>query len=62
MAIGQCHVKRYNRYLMNLIHAEKATPSFVISHELPLQDAPEGYENFDARNDGWTKVVLKPGR
>ncbi len=23
--------------------------------------AAEGYENFDARKDGWTKVILKPG-
>jgi len=27
---------------------------------LPLTQAPEGYKNFDARKDGWTKVVLKP--
>jgi threonine dehydrogenase-like Zn-dependent dehydrogenase len=27
---------------------------------LPLETAPEGCEHFDARNDGWTKVVLKP--
>ncbi|WP_133498733.1 glutathione-independent formaldehyde dehydrogenase [Cognatilysobacter terrigena] len=60
-ASGQCHVKRYNRYLMHLIHSGKATPSFIISHELPLEQAPEGYKNFDERNDGWTKVVLKPG-
>jgi threonine dehydrogenase-like Zn-dependent dehydrogenase len=39
----------------------KAKPSFIISHELPLARAAEGYENFDARKDGWTKVILKPG-
>lgn len=58
---GQCHVERYNRRLMRLIQAGKATPSFLISHERPLERAPEGYKNFDERNDGWTKVVLKPG-
>ena len=31
------------------------------SHELPLDRAAEGYENFDARKDGWNKVILKPG-
>ena len=46
---------------MKLIHAGKATPSFIVSHELPLSEAPEGYRNFDARNKGWTKVLLKPG-
>jgi glutathione-independent formaldehyde dehydrogenase len=61
LGTGQCSVKLYNRHLMKLIHAGKAEPSFLISHELPLEQAPEGYRNFDARNDGWTKVVLKPG-
>ena len=44
-----------------MIAEGKAKPSFIISHELPLDRAAEGYENFDARKDGWTKVVLKPG-
>jgi len=57
---GQCPVKRYNRYLADLILNGKATPSFVVSHELPLVKAPEGYQHFDARDDGWTKVVLHP--
>jgi glutathione-independent formaldehyde dehydrogenase len=59
---GQANVKAYNRRLRDLIAADKAHPSFIISHELPLEDAPKGYKNFDERNDGWTKVVLKPGR
>jgi len=36
-------------------------PSFIVSHELPLAQAPEGYRHFDARDEGWTKIVLKPG-
>ena len=59
MGTGQCPVKRYNRHLRDLIHLGKATPSFVVSHELPLSEAAEGYKHFDARDDGWTKVVLK---
>ncbi len=58
---GQANVKAYNRRLCNLIEAGKAAPSFLISHELPLERAAEGYKNFDARKEGWTKVVLKPG-
>jgi glutathione-independent formaldehyde dehydrogenase len=61
MATGQANVKAYNRKLCALIEAGKASPSFIVSHELPLDKAQEGYENFDARKDGWTKVVLKPG-
>ena len=59
---GQCNVKNYNRYLRDLIHVGKAKPSFVVSHRLPLNQAPEGYKHFDARDQGWTKVVLKPGQ
>lgn len=44
-----------------MIEANKASPSFLVSHELPLSQAPEGCRNFDARQDGWTRVVLKPG-
>ena len=31
-----------------------------MSHELPLDRAPEAYEHFDNRDEGWTKVVLHP--
>ena len=58
---GQTSVKTYNRRLCNLIEVGKARPSFIVSHELPLAQAPEGYRHFDARDEGWTKIVLKPG-
>lgn len=41
LGTGQCKVKQYNRRLMQLIHAGKAQPSFIVSHELPLEEAPE---------------------
>ena len=62
MGTGQCPVKRYNRHLRNLIHAGRAEPSFIVSHRLGLDEAPGAYEHFDARDDGWTKVILKPGQ
>lgn len=61
MGSGQCNVKMYNRQLCELIAAGKAKPSFMVSHELPLEDAPDAYKHFDDRDKGWTKVVLKPG-
>jgi glutathione-independent formaldehyde dehydrogenase len=61
MGTGQAPVKRYNRELRDLIVAGVARPSFIVSHELGLEKAPDGYENFDQRLDGWTKVLLKPG-
>lgn len=57
---GQANVKTYNRQLRDLIAAGRAEPSFIVSHELPLTDAAQAYEHFDNRDDGWTKVVLKP--
>ncbi len=60
MGTGQCNVKRYNRQLRDLIVAGRATPSFVVSHELPLHQAPGAYEKFDRRVEGYTKVILHP--
>ena len=60
LGTGQCNVKRYNAYLRDLIVAGRAKPSFVVSHEVPLDDAPKAYQKFDKRVEGYTKVVLKP--
>jgi threonine dehydrogenase-like Zn-dependent dehydrogenase len=60
MATGQANVKSYNRKLRDLIATGRATPSFIVSHQLPLDDAPRAYHHFDARDEGWTKVVLRP--
>jgi glutathione-independent formaldehyde dehydrogenase len=60
MGTGQCNVKRYNRQLRDLITAGRAKPSFVVSHQLPLEQAPGAYQKFDKRVEGYTKVVLKP--
>ncbi|AUS77617.1 aldehyde dehydrogenase [Actinoalloteichus sp. AHMU CJ021] len=57
---GQANVKAYNRRLRALIHEGRAKPSFLVSHELPLQRGPEAYEHFDRRDEGWTKVILRP--
>jgi glutathione-independent formaldehyde dehydrogenase len=59
---GQANVKAYNRHLAKLIQAGKATPSMIVSHELSLDKAPEAYAHFDKRDEGWTKVILKPGK
>lgn len=60
LATGQCNVKSYNRYLRDLIIAGKAKPSFVVSHEIGIEDAPMAYEKFDKRQDGFTKVLIHP--
>ena len=60
IGMGQTPVKKYNAYLRDLIVAGRAKPSFIVSHRLDLDAAPEAYEKFDSRTDGYTKVVLKP--
>ncbi|KAA0024712.1 glutathione-independent formaldehyde dehydrogenase [Antrihabitans cavernicola] len=57
---GQANVKAYDRQLRELVHHGKATPSRLVSHNLGLDAAPDAYRHFDARDAGWTKVVLNP--
>ncbi len=60
MGTGQCNVKRYNRYLRDLIISGVAKPSFVVSKEIKIEDAPIAYEKFDKRDDGYVKVLIHP--
>ena len=60
MGTGQAPVMRYNRQLRDLIVAGRARPSFIVSHGLGLEGAPDAYAKFDAREDGWIKVLLRP--
>ncbi|CRK04304.1 hypothetical protein BN1723_008865 [Verticillium longisporum] len=60
LSTGQCNVKHYNRYLRDLIVAGKAKPSFVVSHEIGIDDVEVAYQKFDKRIDGYTKVLIHP--
>jgi len=60
MGTGQAPVKRYNRQAARPDHHRRATQSFIVSHEIPFAQAPDAYEKFDRRVDGYTKVLLKP--
>jgi threonine dehydrogenase-like Zn-dependent dehydrogenase len=57
---GQCHVQRYIRPLLERIQNGEIDPSFVITHHMPLEDAPEGYAIFREKQDDCIKIVLKP--
>ena len=58
---GQTHVQRYLKPLLNLIEEGRIDPSFVVSHTMPLDKAPQAYAMFRAKQDECIKVVLKPG-
>jgi threonine dehydrogenase-like Zn-dependent dehydrogenase len=57
---GQAHVQRYMRPLLDRIQNRELDPRFVITHEMPLEDAPHGFEIFNAKVDDCEKIVLKP--
>ena len=58
---GQAHVQRYMRPLLAMIENGDIDPSFVVTHRMSLDDAPQAYEMFKHRTDDCIKVVLKPG-
>jgi threonine dehydrogenase-like Zn-dependent dehydrogenase len=57
---GQAHVHRYMRPLLERIRKGDIDPTFVITHTMPLDDAPLGYDIFLKKQDDCMKVVLKP--
>ncbi|SCF18598.1 zinc-dependent alcohol dehydrogenase [Micromonospora chokoriensis] len=59
MRTGQCHVQRYTRPLLDRIQRGEIDPSFIVSHRMPLRDAPKGYKIFQKKQDDCTKVLLK---
>lgn len=60
LRMGQAHVHRYLGTLLKLIEMKKIDPSFVITHRLPLDEAPHAYKLFRDKKDKCIKVVLKP--
>lgn len=57
---GQTHVQRYMKPLLEKIQEGKLDTTFLISHRLPLEQAPTAYKNFKKNKSEWTKVVLTP--
>jgi threonine dehydrogenase-like Zn-dependent dehydrogenase len=60
MRTGQCHVQRYWGKLLERIERGEIDPSFVITHPMRLEDAPNGYDIFTNKEDDCIKIVLKP--
>jgi glutathione-independent formaldehyde dehydrogenase len=60
LGTGEANVKRYDRQLRDMITEGRARPSFVVSHELPLDEAPDAYRESDKRAEGYIKIVLRP--
>jgi len=60
MKTGQTHMMRYMQPLLERIQKGDIDPSFVISHVLPIDQAPGAYKTFRDKQERCTKVVLKP--
>jgi threonine dehydrogenase-like Zn-dependent dehydrogenase len=60
LKMGQTHAPRYLRPLLDRIHNGEIDPSFVISHRISLSEAPSAYDMFNRRENGCTKVVMRP--
>ncbi|HET7057988.1 MAG TPA: zinc-dependent alcohol dehydrogenase [Nitrospiraceae bacterium] len=60
LKMGQTHMQKYMRPLLERIMKHEIDPSFIITHRLRLEDAPNGYEIFKNKQDDCIKIVLKP--
>jgi threonine dehydrogenase-like Zn-dependent dehydrogenase len=60
LKMGQTHVHKYMRPLLDRIRRGDIDPSFVVSHKITLNEAPDAYRMFLEKTDDCTKVVMKP--
>ncbi|MEG4505165.1 zinc-dependent alcohol dehydrogenase [Microcoleus sp. F6_B4] len=60
LKMGQTHVHRYLRPLLDRVQKGEIDPSFVITHRMKLDEAPHAYDIFKNKKDNCIKVVLKP--
>jgi threonine dehydrogenase-like Zn-dependent dehydrogenase len=58
---GQTHVNRWTDDLLKRIQDGEIDPTYIITHEAPLEAGPEFYNTFRDKQDGCVKVVLRPG-
>lgn len=57
---GQCNVKKYNRYLRDIIIEGRADPSWIVSHRVSLDRAPEMYDRYSSGESQLIKVLISP--
>ncbi|MES2565586.1 MAG: zinc-dependent alcohol dehydrogenase [Bacteroidota bacterium] len=57
---GQAPVHKYIDHLADLVVSGKVKLNDIITHRMPLKDAPKAYKIFDEKKDNCVKVILKP--
>jgi threonine dehydrogenase-like Zn-dependent dehydrogenase len=60
LKMGQTHVQKHVGPLLEKIVAGEIDPSYIITHRMPLAEAPGGYAMFNDKEDECIKVVLTP--
>jgi threonine dehydrogenase-like Zn-dependent dehydrogenase len=58
--MGQTHVPKYMKPLLERIQNGDIDPSFLITHRVKIDEAPEAYKTFRYHQDDCIKVVLNP--
>jgi len=61
LRMGQTHVHKYMPMLLERIARGEIDPSFIVTHQVSLEDAPHMYETFRDKQDECIKVVMTPG-
>ncbi len=60
LRMGPVHINHYMKPLLDRIVSGEVDPSFIVTHQLKLNDAPKAYELFDKKQDHCIKVVMRP--
>jgi len=60
LKMGQTHMHKYMSPLLSLIEQGRIDPSFIVTHRVTLDQAPEMYQTFREKDDDCIKVVMKP--
>ncbi len=60
LKMGQTHVPRYMKPLLERVERGEIDPGFVITHRVRIDDAAEAYKTFSAQADDAVKFVLNP--
>jgi glutathione-independent formaldehyde dehydrogenase len=60
VGMGRDNDERYNTQLRDMIITGRAKPGQIVSHRLPLSQAPDAFKKFDQRTEGYIKIVLDP--
>jgi threonine dehydrogenase-like Zn-dependent dehydrogenase len=60
MKMGQTNMHRYMKPLLERIEKGQIDPSYIISHRITLDDAPEMYKVWRDKKEKVTKIVIDP--